>query len=68
MNYSYPTKGTSPYTINGINFDDGTPNSHAHRLSWPLNRLAPVLLLFVAMAFSISPCLAQGNDESLFSS
>ena len=68
MNYSYPTKGTSPCTLNGINFDDGNPCSQTDGQSWLLNTLAPVLLLFVAMAFSISPCLAQGNDESLFSS
>lgn len=67
MNYSYPTKGTSPCTINGINLDDGNPDSHAQGLSWPLNRLAPVLLLFVVMGFSINPCLAQGNDESTLS-
>jgi hypothetical protein len=34
---------------------------------WLPKHIAPALMLFVAMAFSISPCLAQGNDESLIS-
>jgi len=41
--------------------------SHTDGQSWLLKTIGPVLLLLVAMVFSISPSMALGNDDSTFS-
>ena len=64
---SIPIECKSPKTINEITLNDGNPDPHTNAQSWPLKTLAPVLMLFVVMTFSISPCLAQSNDSSMFS-
>ena len=46
---------------------DSNPGSHTDGEFWLLKFIAPALMLFVAIVFSISPCLAQGNDNSTFS-
>ena len=43
------------------------PGPHTDGEFWLLNTIAPVLLLFVAIALFISPYPAQGNDESTYS-
>lgn len=43
------------------------PGSHTDGEFWLLKTIAPALLLLVAIVFFISPCLAQGNDNSTFS-
>ncbi len=43
------------------------PGSHTDGKSWLPRTIAPALMLLVAMIFSISPCLAQGNDNSTYS-
>ena len=67
MVHSNSTSSTSQYTTDESYRAAGKPDSHTGGFSRLFKSIAAALMLLAFMTFSIGPCLAEANGNSIFS-